>query len=314
MFLLAGLVLLVTQACAQNPVSRSPNPEQAPFVLTELASLSLPFGSGVHGISALAADDASNRLIAFSDQGRVQLLELGFADDGTLIAANTLADQPMSADDGYPGDIESVTRLTDGGWLVGFERPHRLVHYPPGQFAVFSQRPDDSWSPPDSLSSFRPNEGIEAMTQLEDGQVLIISEGKRQEGHGLWIGTDGQWSESHYQTETGFAPVEAIRHPCGGVLVLERAANAIRGLTARLVHLSEAQIQKAKSGELVVTAAIGPVEPTVGRGNFEGMILRRVSKVDRACPRDIDLLFVTDDNKLRLLPRILAQYRLSSRP
>lgn len=311
--LLAGLALLVTQACAQYSVASSIKPEPAPYVLTERASLSLPYAGGAHGISALAVDRTSDRVIALSDRGRVQLLELDFAEDGTLIAANSLADHPVSANDGKPNDIESVTRLTDGGWLVGLERPHRLAHYPSGEFAAFSQSPDHFWSPPASLSSFSPNKGIEAMTQLEDGQVLIISEGRRPEGHGLWIGTDGRWSETIYQTDVGFAPVEAIRHPCGGVLVLERAANAIRGLTARLVFLSDGQIQKAKSGEPVFAADIGPVEPTAGRGNFEGMVLRGVAKMVEACPRDIELLFVTDDNKLRLLPRILAQYRLSAR-
>ena len=96
------------------------------------------------------------------------------------------------------------------------------------------------------------------------------------------------------------------------MLVLERAANLIRGLTARLVHIAPDALTAARDGRPVVPGIVGMVEPTSGRGNFEAMAVAPVA--EPGCPAEIDVFIASDDNNVRLLPRTLAHYRVAARP
>ena len=78
-------------------------------------------------------------------------------------------------------DAESLALLPDGGFVVGFEREHRLLRYPPG-----TGRPDGvpvAVASPPGLEKAPFNGGIEALDVLRGG--------------GLWrspsTGSTGTW-------------------------------------------------------------------------------------------------------------------------
>lgn len=309
----AALAILAAQACAQQVVSMADVQERGSLTLTERSSIAIPFAEGVHGISAMVLDDSPHHLIAFSDRGEVHRLSLTFGADEALEAVRSVAKAPANTAQTTtqePSDIESAVQLQGGGWLLGLERPHRLVMYADGELETFSQEVG-RWSPPKELSLLASNEGIESMVGLQDGRLLMISEGFRKEGHHLWIGLDGNWSTGTYRTAPGFAPVDAKRHPCGGLLILERAATLLRGITAQLVYLSDDQIRRAEAGEIVVPQLIGPIEPEAGSGNFEALVVLPNDNGNISCRPELDILVMTDDNFLRLFSRVLAHYTLS---
>lgn len=281
------------------------------FSLTEASSLSLPFTDWAHGLSALAFDGSENQLIALSDKGMAQTLTMQFDATGTMVGVTHNASNVVTRDSGAifrVMDVESAARQSNGRWLVGLERPNRLVEFPAGDLGAFSGQPQP-WADPRGLRSQPINKGIESLTFLPDGRAILLGESAKSGAHPVWIGTQDSWLRLTYRTSPGFSPVEAALHPCGGVLVLERAANIFRGLTARLAYLSEAQIASAESGVEWEPLIIGPIEPSAGHGNFEGMAVRALS--DAPCPAPIELFVVTDDNVKRWLPRILAHYRLA---
>lgn len=279
--------------------------------MAELASLSLPFEDWTSGISGLVFEEDSGRLTALSDRGAVTALDLTFDHGGTLTGAHPHGSQKVHSDGlGHAGtmDIEAGAQMPDGHWLLSLERPNRLASFA-GRGVAALAGTSQPWPAPAGLAAQPINKGAEAMALLPDGRVLLIGEAPRDGLNPLWLGGPDGWLALGYATSPGFAPVEAALHPCGGLLVLERAANLFLGLTARLVFVPAEALARAAKGAVIVPETIGPVEPTTGRGNFEAMAVAQAQNL--ACPGPIDVFIASDDNKIRLLPRTLAQYRIT---
>lgn len=232
------------------------------------------------GWSGVAVSPDGGRLLAISDEGGGWLsARLSYDRQGSLnglrdARVGTLHDtagQPISAK--ADSDAESLVRLPRDGWVVGFERRHRLWRYPSGR-AGLAQAARELLAP-DELQQAPPNGGLEAVTVLHDGRLLALSEelgdGPARVG---WLGRPGHWEHLAYEPAPDFAPADAATLPSGDVLVLERAYSKERGPRARLVRVAAAALV---AGARLQGELLAELDQPLQVDNFEGVAARRGS-------------------------------------
>ncbi len=175
--------------------------------------------------------------------------------DGVASALEPIASGPLGDGAGRPlprgraGDAESIARLPDGTWLVGFERWHRIRAYRrldgPGAYV----------EGPPGLERAPANGGLEALTLFADGRLLALTESLAVEGApGLrrgWVGRPGRWVPIAWQPNDGYAPVDAAGLPDGGALVLERRFSWVGGFGARLRRVAPADLAGLRAGAVL---------------------------------------------------------------
>jgi hypothetical protein len=258
----------------------------------EIDRASLGFG----GLSALhLAPDLT--MTVLSDLGRFAELRLevdaGLRPSGlALLRRGVLGDEagrPLPR--GPSSDAESLARLPDGSWLVGFERWHRIRRY---RDLAGPGLPVEA---PPGLQQAPVNGGLETLAVLPDGRWLALTEALPA-GEGItrgWIGgpndvQPGAWQPIAWRAAPEFMPVDAAALPDGSLLVLERAFSVVGGFRARLVRLPAAALAGAApdavlAGDLLVELA-DPLPPE----NWEGVA------VTRHAGRQLVAL-VSDDNE-----------------
>jgi hypothetical protein len=203
--------------------------------------------SGIHVDDDLVATMIDDR--GRWAQARIELRE-GIAHRLVPIAAGPLRDgagRPLPR--GRAADAESITRLPDGTWLVGFERWHRIRAYRrldgPGAYV----------DAPPGLDRAPPNGGIEALALLADGRLLAMTEELAAPGapaaRQSWIGRPGRWTPVAWQPEPGFVPVDAAGLPDGGALVLERRFTWLTGFATRLAAVPPPALRSAREGTVL---------------------------------------------------------------
>lgn len=221
-------------------------------------------------------------------QARIELRE-GIAHRLVPLAAGPLRDgagRPLPR--GRSADAESIARLPDGTWLVGFERWHRIRAYRrldgPGAYV----------EAPPSLDRAPPNGGLEALTPLADGRLLAITEELRPPGapalRQAWIGRPGRWTPLAWQPEPGFVPVDVAGLPDGGALVLERRFTWLSGFAARLVRVPAASLAAARDGAVLTGVQLLRLDGNpLPAENWEGVAAARHDG-------RVIVALVTDDN------------------
>ncbi len=230
------------------------------------------------GLSGLHVSADGKRLIAVSDRGYRITATLGYAHraltDMTDIQIARLRRSNGGPAKGGWHDAESLSPDGHGGFLVSFERRHRIVHFAAESGAVLSGTPTQVNLPP-SVAAQPSNGGIEALTRLCDGRFLAISEKANHEGQEntrrMWIGRNGQWRGAAYPAYQAFSPTGAATLPDCSVLVVERSFNVVEGVRARVVRLTPAAFDpetKATTQELAYLA------PPLSVDNMEGIAAR----------------------------------------
>lgn len=261
---------------------------------------SLEFRGGVHvasadprfgGISAVRVLPGGERLVAITDEGSWLTARL-VVENGVLHGLADAEMGPLRGEDGLPfagkasRDAESLDVLPDGSFLVGFEREHRLMHYPAGR-----GRPDGvpvRLPPPAGLDRAPFNGGVETIVALRDGRLLLLlEEGGPGPTSGGWIGRPGDWRPIALRTEGPLRPSDATLLPDGDLLVLERGYDANRGITS--VRLREVEGEKLRPGAVLGGRVIAELRPPFTVDNFEGVSAWSVEGETR-------VLIVSDDN------------------
>ncbi|MCO6415403.1 esterase-like activity of phytase family protein [Siccirubricoccus sp. KC 17139] len=302
----AGGLLACAGAASQSSPAATPLPlEPLPpgSKLEALGGLVLDTGViGFGGFSALHVDDALN-LTSIADIGRwmtarlvldglrpagLQAVRTGMLRDGT--------GAPLGR--GFAGDAESLAPLPGGGWLVGFERWHRIRDYAaldgPGRYVQ---------APPEIAAS-PPNGGMESLAVLPDGRWFIIAENNPwptpAETRPAWIGGPERWRKRLYLPAPDFDPADMAPLPDGGVLVLERSFSALGGFGSRIVRLTARQLdgEGVMEGEELLRFA-----PPLPIDNFEG-----ISVFEHGGRRLVAL--VSDDNQFFLQRSLLLLFAL----
>jgi len=211
--------------------------------------------------------------------------------DGKLIATKAEADS------------EAMARLPDGSWLVAFERDHRLWRY-----ATLTAMPVPVEGPAE-IGRQPPNGGIEAMTALADGRVIMISEEySAQSGTVMgWIGTPSggrhyHWRTFSYATIPDFRPTAIAQMPDGSFAMIERAFDIARGVRCRVMRFDAGQLV---AGGTVQAEELARLASPYAVDNLEGIAATRG-------PRGETLLWlISDDNFNPLQRNILLLFELA---
>ena len=240
------------------------------------------------GLSALGISSDGKRMIALSDRGQRFSARLVYHENGNLAGLRQTELDSLAGLDGSPllsktdSDAESMSPGVEGEIIVAFERRHRLWRYLPG-VTVPEPLPG-----PEEMQDLPSNNGVEALTLLNDGSLLALSEGKPRRKQTVgWISSREGWSVLTFSTPDGFRVTGAATMPDGDVLVLERFFTLRGSNRIRLKRISAATI---KPGGVLAGMVIARLRPPLTVDNFEGIDVRRGQR------GEIFIYLVSDDN------------------
>ena len=134
-------------------------------------------------------------------------------------------------------DAEALERLPNGDWLVSFEGRHRVWRYA-AETGGLQGRPAP-FPTPKGIAAAPLNGGLEALTPLPDGRILMLAESLKRMGGSRagWLVGDGKIEAFGYRTARDFKPTDAATLTNGDVLVLERYFKLLGGFKARLERI-----------------------------------------------------------------------------
>jgi hypothetical protein len=268
------------------------------------------------GYSGLHVQSNGTKLRAVSDTGTWLTLDLVYDTNSMLVSASNGAIGPLHGPSGkvlvgkVNTDAESMTVLRDGSVLVGFEQQHRIWRYPPGRETDgggMDARPVPLEAP-SALAMAPANGGLECITQLGDGRLLLISEDMRRSADAVaaWIGVpkDGRyvWHNASYPTLGRFRPSDAASLPDGDVVVLERSYSLLEGVRVRIVRLRQADIV---ADAIFRVEELALLQTPLIVENFEGVSAGRGAKGETL------LWLIADDNFNPLQRTILLHFAIA---
>lgn len=256
------------------------------------------------GVSGVWVEPAGRRLVAVTDQGAWFTAVVAYDEAGRLSGLGDTAITPMQGIDDLPllppwSDAESIA-VAGGRLYVAFERQNRLYRYGPPD-APWSLTPE--WLPlPDEIAAGPRNGGMEALTDLGDGRLLVFAEEiRRGEGLAAWILDDGVAAELTLASEGGFLPTGAATLPNGDVLLLERRFSFLGGFAARLRRIPRAEIAP---GATLTGREIATLAPPLTTDNFEAISVVPLSDGSSL------VFLLSDDNFSALQRTLLLLFRL----
>ena len=294
---LGASISLSTRQIALDPADRS---RHRVGDLQFLGGLDLrsdaPAFGGLSGLSVTA----DGRLAAVGDRGHWFTARIVRDAAGRLVGLADAELGPLMDTDGRPvhdewRDAEAVERLPNGDWLVSFERAHRVWRYP-AETGGLRGRPAPVPAPK-AIQRAPANGGVEALTTLPDGRLLMLAQGlKRDDGaRAGWLVGDGRTEALGYRTAPNFLPTDAATLPNGDVLVLSRHYSVIGGARARLERVPAEAIE---AGATLQGALVARFQHPLTVDNFEGV----------AVAEDEDgatLLYMLSDDNFNFLQRTL---------
>ncbi len=275
--------------------------------LTLLSSFALKANDNrFGGLSGVALDASGHNLYVVSDRGYGLSARLIHDTIGRLIGFDHWEIVPLKTPQGLRVkrrmvDAEAIVQERDGAWLVAFENRHRIWRYPPAPEA-FGALPEPV-NIPQTLSRAPRNGGVESMTRLPDGRLLVLTEKFHNADGSLkgWLLSEGNTAGVSYLTSDGFAPTDLAALAQGDVLVLERRYRPTSGVAIRLRNIPGNQLQpraRLRGRELV------HLNMSVVIDNFEGLAVRESPQ------GEILLYMISDDNFNFFQQTLLFQFRL----
>lgn len=285
----------------ENPAPRSLGP--ITFLSGyELVSRHPRFG----GLSGLHVSVDGGMLYAVSDHGYWFSASLHHDAQGRLLDLKGWKGGVLLTPEGVPvggrlTDSEALARDRDGSFIVAFEQIHRLWRYPPPPEAFSS--PARPVPTPPELEGAPANGGPEAVTVLPDGRLLIITEAYENPDGSLkaWLVDRERFFPLSYMPAEGFRVTDAVSLSSGDVLVLERHFSFAKGVAARIVRLSGANL---RAGNLLKGEELARLEPPLAVDNFEGIAVWESGEAGTF------LYLVSDDNYSPVQRTLLFQFRL----
>lgn len=186
---------------------------------------------GFGGFSGLSVSEDRSRLLAVSDEGDWLSAAIDRV-DGKPAGLSDVHLGAMTGPDGRPldakrdADAESLARLPDGSYAVGFERRHRIVRFkgdPTGGFTA------SALATPKAVSRLRANSGIETLATFpagaaRAGALLAIAEAPPDDGEVIpaWIIDGKRFETLNVARHEAFSVTDAAFLPDGDLILLER--------------------------------------------------------------------------------------------
>lgn len=287
------LAALLATACSQPAEIAPAAPESIPVI--ERVSLFpaapqthrlglLDWRGGLHitapdprfgGLSALEVSDDGTRLLAVSDSAWWVSTHLRWSDQGELAGVGNFTISTMRGEDGEhledeAGDSESIAALGDGQYAVSFEREHRIWNYDIGEdWSGADQALPVAMPIPPTAAPIPHNGGMEALTQLADGSLLVGIEWPFSTDtlYDVWREQGGNWHLSTIRaaSEHGLTGMTAID---GQVYALERYWTPAVGSRVRVIRFAETALASDQTIEPEVLAEFDNANSI---DNFEGI-------------------------------------------
>jgi hypothetical protein len=270
------------------------------------------------GLSGLSLSQDGREITAVSDQGDLLRARLLLDKFGRLVGLDKPRFHRLRGVKGayisrradkLDQDAEAVERLADGGYLVSFEVRHRILRYngltaKPSLFAV-----------PAGIGKAPRNGGLEAMTPLPDGRILVLSEKFRtgkdgsKKGSGDYIGwllsSEGEsLGQVYWPGVDIFKPTDLAALPNGDVLLLQRRYTVLGGPGARLSHIPAERITP---GGRLMDVELARLVPPMSVDNFEGLAVHPDPKGGWW------IYMLSDDNFNPLQRTLLLQFHLAEK-
>jgi hypothetical protein len=160
---------------------------------------------------------------------------------------------------------------------------------------------------PAELEPAPVNGGLEAMTRLADGRLLVLTESfeNAQGDYKGWIVAPSGFDAITYVPQDGFRPTDLATLPGGDLVLLERRYRPALGVAVRLRRIAGASIRpqaRLHGRELL------HLESPLAVDNFEGLAVR-------AAPNSEALLYLISDDNFNFMQRtLLLQFRLGGEP
>ncbi len=258
------------------------------------------------GLSGVALDAAGNTLYAVSDRGYGLSARLIHDTTGRLTEVDHWDITRLKTPSGQRVkrrliDAEAIVQERDGAWLVAFENRHRIWRYPPSPKA-FAALPEPV-AIPRALSRAPRNGGMESMTRLPDGRLLVLTEAFRNADGSVkgWLLSEGEAAGVSYLTSDGFSPTDLAALTQGDVLVLERRYRPALGVAIRLRCIPGTQL---RPGARLRGRELAHLNMSLVIDNFEGLAVRESPQ------GELLLYLISDDNYNFFQRTLLFQFRL----
>ena len=256
------------------------------------------------GLSGLSFGK-DGRLYAVSDRGYWLSARKDIDENGALTNLVDWEIGPMLTTamipvTGRQRDAEALTPARDGSLLVGFEGAHRIWRYsaPPNSVASAPI----AVPIPAAVARAPANGGIEGITTLPDGRLLILTEQFTNPDGSVkgWLLDDSQTAELSYVPADGFRITDCAALDNGDVLVLERRYAPFAILSARVTRVDGKNIQP---GARLAGKELLKLEQPLAAENFEGIAVQRTAAGTM-------VFLVSDDNFSSFQQTLLLQFLL----
>lgn len=267
----------------------------------------LRYRGGVHltsadrrfgGLSGLMVSADGTEFTAVSDGGAWTLGELTYDADGMLSGVSNVRIEPIRDTDGKAltgrrGDAEALAPGPEGGRVVAFERDPKLHIYRDGE-----ELPQ-LISAPAGIERAPPNRGMEAVTRLAGGELLVVTEYDERPGRFVgWIGGSGGWSRVTYLSDQGYRPTGAATLPNGDVVFVDRRFPLLS------IRVRRAAAAVLKPGAEIEADVLARLEGSKSFDNMEGIDARVGANGETL------IYLVSDDNFQSLQRTLLMMFEL----
>jgi hypothetical protein len=249
------------------------------------------------------------RLIAVGDKGAWIDARRVYDARGRLTGVAGARIAPYRGPDGRPvaaaalQDAESLTRRPDGTLLVGFEQRHRVWAYRDGLNGAATPL-----AVPADLTRGAANRGAEALLQLADGRLLLVSENRGPDGRYTgWLRRGGAWRALQVDPPSGYRPTGLAQLPGSGgrggdLLLIARRFSWLGGFQAKLLRVPLGEV---RPGVVLRGALLAHFRKPWIVDNFEGVAAYRHDGGETR------VLLVSDDNFNVLQRTLLLEFALA---
>jgi len=227
------------------------------------------------GLSGMVVSRDGKHLTAVTDRGYRLTAKLARDENGAIIAflnadlslIHNIDNQPLK-DVKTSRDAEGLTARANGDLCVSFERKHRIYCYRSGKDPLTSKARKVKL--PKDVKKTSPNGGLEAITEMTDGRMLVLTEKYRDEQQNFvgWIIGDRKTERITYQAVNVLRPVDLATLSDGTVLILERHFSPMAGVTNRLGRIDGGSI---KAGALLTSRELVRLRQPYSVDNYEAL-------------------------------------------